>query len=45
MRVLVTGSSGRVGKRVCKHLVDRGFDVRGVDVVDANTPGVAFQSP
>jgi nucleoside-diphosphate-sugar epimerase len=32
MLVLVTGSSGRVGKRVCTHLVDRGFDVRGVDV-------------
>jgi len=44
MKVLVTGSSGRVGKRVCTHLVDRGFEVRGIDVVDAGTPGVAFQA-
>ena len=44
MLVLVTGSSGRVGRRVCTHLVDRGFDVRGVDVVDAGTSGVDFQT-
>ena len=44
MRVLVTGSSGRVGKRVCTHLVSRGFEVRGVDVVDVGTPGMAFHT-
>ena len=44
MRVLVTGSSGRVGKRVCTHLIERGFEVRGVDVVDAGTPGMKFHT-
>lgn len=44
MRVLVTGSSGRLGKRVCQHLVSQGYEVRGIDVVDAGTPGVLFHT-
>ena len=33
MRVLVTGSSGRIGTRVCENLLVRGFEVRGFDRV------------
>jgi NAD(P)-dependent dehydrogenase (short-subunit alcohol dehydrogenase family) len=34
VRVLVTGCAGRVGEAVTAHLVDQGFDVRGVDRVE-----------
>ncbi|MBD3392520.1 MAG: NAD-dependent epimerase/dehydratase family protein, partial [Chitinivibrionales bacterium] len=30
--VLLTGACGRLGQVVCRHLVDRGFDVRATDV-------------
>jgi len=31
-RILVTGSSGTIGTALCRTLLDRGFDVTGVDI-------------
>ena len=38
-RILVTGSSGRIGRAVVKELCSRGHDVRGFDLLP--TPGLA----
>lgn len=35
MKVLITGCAGKVGEAVTAHLVGAGFDVRGIDVVEA----------
>ncbi|WP_114941305.1 NAD-dependent epimerase/dehydratase family protein [Mucilaginibacter endophyticus] len=37
MRVLVTGSSGRLGAVTVKHLCSHGHDVTGIDVIPAET--------
>ena len=34
MRILVTGSSGTIGTRLCEHLLERGHDIVGVDWVE-----------
>lgn len=37
-RVLITGSSGRIGQHLCRHLSDY-YDLRGFDRVPAELPG------
>ncbi len=37
MRVLVTGSSGRLGAVTVKHLCSHGHDVTGIDEISAET--------
>jgi uncharacterized protein YbjT (DUF2867 family) len=39
MRILVVGSTGSVGRQVCRNLVDAGHDVRGFTRVSSD-PGV-----
>ena len=43
MRVLVSGCAGRVGTAVVGHLVERGFDVRGIDVVEPSAEQIDFR--
>ncbi|MDP6041067.1 MAG: NAD(P)-dependent oxidoreductase [Candidatus Latescibacteria bacterium] len=43
MKILVTGCSGRVGQCVSAHLIDRGFDVRGVDISEPEVAKFDFR--
>ena len=43
MRVLVSGCAGRVGTAVVGHLVERGFEVRGIDVVEPSAEHIDFR--
>lgn len=43
MHVLITGCAGRVGRAVAGHLLQQGFAVRGVDLVDPELDGVDFR--
>jgi nucleoside-diphosphate-sugar epimerase len=36
--IVVTGGSGKAGRAVCRHLVERGFEVLNVDVVPSPDP-------
>ncbi len=44
MRILVTGCAGRVGTAASSHLLNRGFDVRGVDIVEPSVDGIDFRT-
>ncbi len=39
-KVLVTGSSGFVGRNVCKALIEKGYDVYGLSRTSPNLPGM-----
>jgi nucleoside-diphosphate-sugar epimerase len=43
MKTLITGCAGRVGVAVTAHLVDRGFDIRGIDIVDSFEGGIDYR--
>lgn len=38
-RILVTGSSGQLGKEVVKLLIEKEYDVLGIDLIDGETTG------
>ena len=42
MRVLVTGSSGRVGSRAVSHLLSRGDSVRGLDLLPSGRSATGY---
>ena len=43
-KILVTGSSGYIGKHLCKMLVSQGYEVHGHDIVDEHVDGVILHS-
>ena len=38
MKVLITGSSGSLGRSLTKYLIDRNIDVAGIDIIESKEP-------
>ena len=40
--IVVTGGSGKAGRAVCRHLVERGYEVLNIDMQPSSDPVCPF---